>query len=113
MKEDPDLIDGLVKRLTEFGLTYQELVKLKIVNKATNIISAIFPDLIVTTLFMIFLLFLNLGLALWLGDVLGKIYFGFLAVSLLYLMLGFFSHFFMRNRFKKAAENYFIKQFFR
>ena len=113
MNDDPDLIDGLVKRLTEFGLTYLELIKLKTINKATNIVSAIFPDLIVSTLFMIFLFFLSLGLALWLGDVLGKIYLGFIAVSLFYFVLGLVSHFFMRGRFKKASENYFIKQFFR
>jgi hypothetical protein len=113
MKEDHNLIDGLVKRITEFGQANIELIKLRIIDKTISIISALFPDLIVGTLLAIFLFFLNLGLAFWLGNLLGKIYFGFLALSLVYLMLGFAAHFFMRRWFKKVAAQYLIKQFFR
>ena len=113
MKEDSDLIEKLIKRTKELGLAYFELIKLKTIDNTINFISAIFPDLIVGSLIIIFLFFLNLGLALWLGTILGKIYFGFLAISLFYLILGFASHFFMRKWLKKVAVNYFIKQFFR
>jgi len=113
MNEDPDLIDNLVKRGKEISLAYIELFKLKAIDRFSKIISAILPDLIVTVLFLIFLLFLNLGLAFWLGYVLGKTYLGFLAVALFYLLLGFLAHFFLRNSLKKAVANYIIRQFFR
>ncbi len=113
MKEDPNLIDNLVNRVKELSLAYIELIKLRTIDKTVNIISAIFPDLIVGILLVIFLVFLNLGLAFWLGNVFGKIYFGFLAVALFYLTIGMVSHFFMRKWFKKVVANYFIKQFFR
>ena len=93
MKEDSDLIDNLVIRVKELSLAYIELIKLRTTDKVINIISAIFPDLIVGTLFVIFLFFLHLGLAIWLGNVFGKIYFGFLLVALFYLILGYVSLF--------------------
>jgi hypothetical protein len=113
MKEDFNLIDGLVQRITEFSQANIELIKLRTIDKIISIISTIFPDLIVCSLLVIFLFFLNLGLALWLGNILGKIYFGFLALSMVYLLFGFATHFFMRRWLKKVAAHYFIKQLFR
>jgi hypothetical protein len=113
MKEDPTLIDTLFKRVTEFSMTYIELLKLKTLDRASEVISAIFPDFIVSTLMLVFLLFINLGLAFWLGDVLGKVYFGFLLVAGFYFVLGLIFHFFMRGWVKKTASNYFVRQFFK
>lgn len=112
MKEDPTLIDTLFKRVTEFTITYTELIKLKAVNKSAQVAGAIFPDLIISILMLLFLLFINLGLAFWLGDVLGKLYFGFLIVAAFYFLLGFITHFFMRGWIRKSAANYFIRQIF-
>lgn len=113
MKEDPTLIDTLFKRVTEFSMTYIELIKLKTLDRASEIVSAVFPDFIISTLMLVFLLFINLGLAFWLGDVLGRVYLGFLLVAGFYLVLSLFFHFFMRGWVKRIASNYFVKQFFK
>jgi len=36
----------------------------------------------------LFILFASLGLAFWLGETLGKIYFGFFAIAVIYGLLG-------------------------
>jgi hypothetical protein len=113
MKEDPELFDNLFRRVSELSLAQIELIKLRIIDRTTGFISSIVSDLIVCALLVIFLIFLNLGLAFWLGKVLGEIYFGFLAVSLFYLLLGLASHLFIKREFKKAVANYLIRQFFR
>ena len=112
MKEDPTLTDTLFEKAARFSVTYIELLKLKAIDRSTEVVSAVIPDLIVSTLMLVFLLFINLGLALWLGDILGEVYYGFLLVAGFYLILGFVFHFFMRGWFKKVAGNYFIKQIF-
>ncbi len=111
MEEDPASAETLFRRVTEYSLTYFELIKLKAINKITDVISTVFPDVIVSILFLVFMLFINLGLALWLGDILGKLYLGFLVVAAFYFLMLFVSHFFMRGWFKKVAANYLIKQF--
>lgn len=113
MKEDPTIVDTLFKRVTDFTLTYTELTKLKAINKLTQVASAIFPDLIISILMLVFLLFINLGLAFWFGDMLGKIYFGFLLIAAFYLVIGGITHFFMRGWIRKTVANYFIRQIFR
>ena len=110
MKEDSSLTDNLFERLTKFAVTYVELIKLKAIDRTTEVVSAAAPDLITSSLMLVFLLFINVGVALWLGDILGKIYFGFMAVAGFYLVLGLVFHFFMRGWFKKVTGNYLIKQ---
>jgi hypothetical protein len=113
MEEDPTLIDTLFKKITEFGLTYFELLKLKAVDRITAVVSSVLPDLVVSILMIVFLLFLNIGAAFWLGDLLGNTCYGFLIIGAFYFFLGFIFHFFIRDRIKKAALNYLIKRIFR
>lgn len=55
MKEDPGITDTLFKRVTEYGITYIELVKLRTIHKIIKVISAVFPDFIVAAFFGVFL----------------------------------------------------------
>ena len=57
----------------------------------------------------IFFLFLNLGLALWLGDILGKAFYGFLVVAGFYCVTGIVLHFLMHKWLKKVICNYIIR----
>jgi hypothetical protein len=49
-------------------------------------------------------------LAVWIGDILGKLYFGFFVVAAFYGITGIIIHFFMHDRLKKIVRNNFIKQ---
>lgn len=113
MNENPDLINSLIQRVRELILTYFELIKLKAVASVSSVISTFFSELIVGLLLVLFLFFLNLAAAFWLGDLLGKVYFGFLAVSAFYFILGIFSHIFLRRWLKNLTVSYFIRQFLR
>jgi Cu(I)/Ag(I) efflux system membrane protein CusA/SilA len=77
--------------------------------RATKRLSIVIP----ISLILIFLLFVNLGLAFWLGDIFGRMYLGFLTVAAFYLLLGLISHIFMRGWLKKVATDYFLKRIFR
>lgn len=109
MEDDSRLLESLLERATEYGKTSLELVKLKALDKTTEIVSVSVPLAIVIILIASFLLFLNGGLALWLGEVLGKIYYGFFVISAFYILAGIIIHFFLHNWIKKLVGNYFIK----
>jgi hypothetical protein len=55
------------------------------------------------------MLFLNLGLAFWLGEILGRTFYGFFVVAAFYGIAGIVLHFFMHDWLKKIIGNYFIK----
>jgi fatty acid desaturase len=109
MEDNTKLLESLLERATDFGKTSLELVKLKTLDKSTDIVSSLVPNSIVFVLIVTFMLFLNLGIALWLGDILGKIFYGFFVVAAFYILAGIVIHFFMHKWIKKLVGNYFIK----
>jgi hypothetical protein len=110
MEENANLLEMLLERATEYGQTSIELVKLKTLDKTTDIISSFIPLALVILLAVSFLLFLNLGLAFWLGEILGKTYYGFFLVAAFYAFTGIIIQFFMHNWIKKLVGDKFIKR---
>ncbi|OFY24929.1 MAG: hypothetical protein A2W98_03890 [Bacteroidetes bacterium GWF2_33_38] len=108
--ENPNILEQLIERATEYGKTSYDLFKLRTLEKVTDIFSTIIPNLVLFILFSMFMLFINLGLAFWIGDLLGKIYFGFLAVAGFYFVLAFIIRFLMYKWLKKVVGNYAIKK---
>lgn len=113
MKEDPTIIDTLMERVKEFTLAWLELNKLKAINRLAGVFSETLPDILIGVLGLTFLLFINLAVAFLLGDILGKIYLGFLVVSGFYLLLCLVLHFFMRGWLSRIAGNYLVRKIFR
>lgn len=110
MEENAKLIESILESTAEYGKTTFELVKLKALDKTTDVVSSLFPVSIVFILIVIFIFFLNFGLALWLGEILGKTLYGFFVVAAFYGVLGIVVRLFMHKWLKKVAGNFFIKQ---
>ncbi len=109
MEDNTKLLESLLERLNDYGQTSLELVKLKAVEKSSEVISSFIPHSVVFIMIASFILFLNLGLALWLGDILGKTYLGFLVVAAFYILAGIVVNFFMYKWLKRIICNYYIK----
>jgi hypothetical protein len=109
MEENTRLLESLLERASEYGQTTIELVKLKTLDKTSDVVSSLVPRSVVVILIASFMLFLNLGLALWLGDILGKTFYGFFAVAGFYIVTGLVIHFLLHKWIKKLVGNWFIK----
>jgi fatty acid desaturase len=109
MEDNAKLLESLLEKANDYGKTSYELVKLKALDKSSEIVSSLVPHSLVFILIASFMLFLNLGLALWLGEILGKLFYGFFVVAAFYVISGLVIHFFMHNWLKRLAGNYFIK----
>jgi hypothetical protein len=110
MEDNADLLESLLERATDYGKTSIELVKLKSIDKIADIVSSIIPLSVFILLVSAFLLFLNLGIALWLGELLGKLFYGFFVVAGFYIFCGLIIRFFLNNWIKKLVGDYFIKR---
>jgi hypothetical protein len=110
MEDYEKMIESLLEKAAEYGKTSFELAKLKALDKTSDVVSSLVPQSIVLVLIAIGLLFLNFGLAVWLGDILGKLYFGFFVVAAFYGVSGIIIRFFMHDWLKKMVRNNFIKQ---
>ena len=110
MEDDANLLESLLDKAAEYGKTSFELVKLKTLDKTTELVSSIIPHTIVILLVITFLLFMNVGIALWLGEMLGKVFYGFFVVAAFYLLIGIIIHFILNKWIKRLIGDYFIKR---
>jgi fatty acid desaturase len=110
MEENTKLIESLIERAAEYGKTSIELVKLNAVDKTSDMVSSFIPHTVVFVFIASFMIFFNLGLAFWIGEILGTVYFGFFVVASFYIVSGMVVHFFLHKRFKKYIYNAIIKQ---
>jgi hypothetical protein len=110
MEEKTNLLGSLLDVATDYGETSIELIKLKILDKTTDIVSSLLPLSIVIVFFLSFLLFVNLGLAFWLGDILGKTFYGFLVVAGCYIIAAIFIRIFLHKWIKRFVGDYMVKR---
>lgn len=101
MESNQSLIYPLFKTAEDFSETSLALLKLKFVSKAADISSSLVSRLLVVISVLFFVLFVNIAIALWVGDLLGKNYYGFLFLALLYAIIGtviLLKHTFIKER---------------
>ena len=110
MEDKTNILDSLLERAYEYGDTSIELIKLKTLDKTTDVVSYLIPRSIVFGLIVSFMIFLNLGLAFWLGEILGKIFYGFFAVAGFYFIAGMVVYFLLHKWIRRLAGDYFVKQ---
>jgi hypothetical protein len=110
MEENINSIESLIEKATEYGKTSFELAKLKAVDKTAEVVSSFLSHSLVLIIISSFLLFLSLGAALWLGEILGKFYLGFFIVAAFYGVTGIFVHFIFHKWISKCVGDSIIKQ---
>ena len=110
MEDNAKLLESLLERVAEYSKTSYELVKLKALDKTSDVVSTLIPHYVVFVIILSFMLFFNLGLAFWLGEILGRTCFGFFVIGVFYCITGIVCYFFMHKWLKKVVCNYIIKQ---
>jgi hypothetical protein len=110
MEEQKGLIESLIEKGEQYGKTTIELLKLKTLDKSADVVSNLVSWLIVVIFILMFFLILNIGVALWLGELLGNSYFGFFAVAGFYALFALIFGIFRKQLIKKPVSNSIIKQ---
>lgn len=105
MEDKLIFIEPLFERAEEFGKTSYELIKLKTLHKTTKVLSTFVSRGLVILILSMFVTILTIGVALWLGDLLGKPYYGFFCVAGFYGIAGVVLYFFLQNQIKKCVSN--------
>lgn len=110
METPATAFETLFERVEEYTKTSIELAKLKGLETTTEIVSLLVARLSVILMLSLFLLVFNVGVALWLGDLLGKNYYGFFIVAAFYLLGGIILHLFLLRWIKKPVSDLIITQ---
>ena len=83
---------NLYEKAENYTKTSLELIKLKTVSAAADVLSTLTSRIAIGAVVAFFTLFLNIGISLWLGKLLGEYYYGFFIVALFYLIVAIVIH---------------------
>jgi hypothetical protein len=110
METPVNSIETLFERVEAYSKTTFELSKLKFLETIINVVSTMVPRLSVILMISLFALVLNIGIALFLGEMLGRSYYGFFIVAGFYLVAAMVLHIFLYKWIKKPISDLIIKQ---
>lgn len=110
MQDKTILPEALWERTEEYLRTSLELFKFKALDKTTEVASTLAVRLGVLFIANVFLLMVNIGLSIWLGNILGDVYLGFFAVAAFYGIAGVVLYFLLHKWIKRLVGNFMVKQ---
>ncbi|MFQ6599297.1 hypothetical protein [Flavobacterium sp. C3NV] len=99
---------NLYEKAENYTKTSLELIKLKTVAAAADVLSTLTSRIAVGAVVAFFTLFLNIGISLWIGKVLGEYYYGFFIVALFYLIVAILMHTLQHKIIKTPIGNMII-----
>ena len=102
--------ETLFEKAEAFGKTTYEISKLKALETTTVVATSLVSRISAILMFSMFLLVFNIGIALFLGELLGKIYYGFFIVAAFYLIGGIILYFFLHKWIEKPLSKLIITQ---
>ncbi|MGE5315499.1 MAG: hypothetical protein ACM3Q4_12455 [Acidobacteriota bacterium] len=113
METQEHTFEALFEQAVEYGQTTIELAALKAVDKVSDVVSTTVSMTAVAVTFILAFFILNIGLALLLGDVLGKSYYGFFALGGFYLLIGILFYALRHTFIKSMVSNAIISGAFK
>ena len=113
MEEEEFEHQKLVEKVTEYIKVRKELVLLKTVDKGSQIFANLLSDVLVLVFTILAFLFGSFALSLYLSEILGNSYSGFLVVAGFYLLVALVLYSIKDKYLEKKIMNVIIAKFFR
>ncbi|MDI6033454.1 hypothetical protein QLS91_10250 [Flavobacterium sp. LB2P84] len=110
MENNATTIEMLFERAEDYTRTTVELAKLNAVDKTADVLSSLLSRLTVSVVFAMFAFLVNIGLSLWIGELVGKVYYGFFIVSSFYLLITIILYIFKDEWIKMPISNFIINK---
>lgn len=110
MKNHETAIEMLFEKTEDCGKTTLELMKLKAINSSADIFASFVVKILLITIIALLIVISNVGVALWIGDLLGKSYYGFFVLSAFYGLIAILLRSYLHQWLKVPISNIIIAQ---
>ncbi|MEP7108512.1 MAG: phage holin family protein [Ferruginibacter sp.] len=110
MEDQPNSLGSLFENAGDYLETRMDLLKLQVINKSSDATSSIVSGLTILFILKVAIFILSIGLAIWVGELLGKLYLGFFAVGGFYILVGVIIYIFRNSWLKEPLNNLLIKK---
>ncbi len=111
MEDKTVLIESLIEKTQQYGKTSIELLKLKAVAKSTDAISSMVSIWVVIVPTVFSFILLSVGVAIWIGDLMGKMYYGFFTVAAFFVLVAVVAFLCRNSCVKTPLKNFIVRQF--
>jgi len=111
MEEKATIAESVINHAQEYAQASFDLIKLKAVNKGSEVASVAVSYFLVTAALILFITIVSIGIALWVGELLGKVYYGFFIVAGFYGLVALIIHLGRQALVKKPIANRMIKKY--
>ena len=105
-----NIMEPLLERVEIYGKTSFELVKLKALSKTASVASILVSRVMIMSVLFLSIISLSIGTSLWLGEMIGKWYYGFFCVAGFYAIIGGVLYLVMRRWIQERISNSIITQ---
>lgn len=110
MENYSESIEKLISKAEIYSKTTFEICKYNTLYRSADLFSSIAVRIVLLSIFVLFSLFLNIGIALLIGEYLGKLYFGFFIMAGFYMLVGFLFILFQQEWIKNPVSNFMIRK---
>ena len=110
MEDRTTLIESLFEKAEVYAKTNVDLFKLKAIDKSADIVSTAAAKIAIIIVASVIIIMMNIGLALWIGELMEKSYYGFFIVAVFYLAIDLVLHFFKDQLIKTPVNDSIIIQ---
>jgi len=110
MTDNTTPIATLFERAEDYGKTTLKLFKLNAIDKTADVASSLVSRLAVIMTVVFSVLIISIGIALWLGKLLGEIFYGFFIIGGFYAFVAVLLQVFRHQWLKYPVSNSIIKQ---
>lgn len=113
MKDKVIIVEMLIEKIEEYAKTSVELYKLRAIDKGTDVFTSFITRVVIISIIALFFLLITIGLSLYLGDVLGKNYYGFFTVAGIYFIIGGLLFLFRASLLEVPLNDFIVRQIFK
>ena len=107
------MIRELIDKAENYAKTNIELYKLKAIDKTTDVFSSVAAGIVIGIVITFLLIVLSIGAGFWIGEILGKTYYGFFVVAGFYAVLAIILVLMRRQLLEVFFNNYIVNQIFK
>ncbi len=110
MEDKTTPVELLLERAQAYTKTSIKLFKFKATEKIAELVSNLASGFVIMTVLALFFVNLNIGIALLIGDWLGRLWMGFILLSVFYCLIGLIVYLFRDKWIKRPINNLIIRQ---
>jgi Putative Actinobacterial Holin-X, holin superfamily III len=110
MEKQPNTFGSLFENATDYLETRVELLKLQAIDKSSDFTSSLVSGITILLIIILGMFILSIGLAIWVGELLGKVYLGFFAVAGFYALVACVLRIFRNSWLKEPVSSMIIKK---